>query len=123
MTEVRDRSNPCEHMGKENVKYRANHQRTQNTDRHIPLRVPGLLSSGAHCTKTNERKENDARGLQDSKKSTKRMSDALAVCVGRGGWNIDGMVGWVDERPAENNEQDDDGNLGNDDQTVQKRGL
>src|SRR5215510_13763732 len=107
-----------QYIGEQHIKHRADHQRPQDTDGHIPLRIFCFLGRWGNRVKTDVREENDSGRPQNTEYSAKVVCDALGSYIARGSRNEGSVIGRINEAPADGDYQDHDRDLQNDDETI-----
>ena len=89
--------NAGEHIGIQNEQNGANHQRSDDTDRHVALRIFGLLRGGGYSIETNVGEEDRSRSRQDA--APAEVTELASV--GRDKRNV---IGVVDVTPSNRDE-------------------
>ena len=118
-----DRRHTAQHVREEHVENRADHQRTENADRHVLLRVLGFLRRGRDGVESDEREEHDAGRTKDAHDAAVWMDDALRRGEGRRFGDVRRVVRGADEAPANHDHRAHDRDLGDDDDAVDEGGF
>ena len=106
-----ERDDARERVREQNVQYRAQRQRADNTDGHVLLRIARLLGCRGDGVKADEGEEDDACPTQNAAEA----EVAELAGVGR---DVGVVVPGLDVGPAEEDEQDYDRDFQGDDHSV-----
>src|SRR5713101_5862480 len=99
---------PTQDVGEEYVKDRANYQRAENSDRHVTLRIFGLLGCRRNRVEADKREKDDSSCTENAQQAPVVVSYALRRHVGRRSryeWRV---IGRVHEAPTDTDNQNDD---------------
>ena len=101
-------------MGEEDIQDGADQQRYQDTDGHVPFRIPGFLGSRADRVEAQKGEKDNGGSAQDAREAV----FAYLPGIFRNVWYI---VFGLDELPSQDDEDQDNGNLEEDDESVEER--
>src|SRR5204862_2756062 len=93
-------------------------ERSENSDRHVALRIPRFLRGGGNGIEADVGEKDDAGGTKNSKNSTIRVGDALSRDVSGWGGNHRGVVCRIDEPPADADEEQHNAHLEDNNETI-----
>ena len=109
-----------EHQGDRHVERRADHERTENADRHVALRVDGLLRRGRNRVEADIGEEHHGGAADDAAPAEPAQTQiGRDECAGRVGRSH--PVGGAEVPHADRDECDDDDELDGDEDGVELR--
>src|SRR5207244_3037828 len=106
-----DLGNAAEHEGEQHIKNGTENERSENSDRHVTLRIPRFLCGGRNGIEADVSEEDNACGTENSENSAIGVGDALSRDVSGWGGNHRGVVCRIDEPPADADEEQHNAHL------------
>src|SRR5207249_6869533 len=103
-----DGGDAAEHVGEQDIQNGAKSERSENSDRHVALRIPRFLCGRGNGIKADVSEEDNAGGTKNSEYSAIRVGNSLGGGVTRRHGNHRCVIGRINESPADTDEEQDD---------------